>query len=73
MNANQLNSHKMENNSISENIELRKYNVIWVDDDIDALCPETGTNGMKKWIKKHRIEVIGRARSFNSTRFARSG
>lgn len=65
MNANQLNSHKMENNSISENIELRKYNVIWVDDDIDALCPETGTNGMKKWIKKHRIEVIGRARSFN--------
>lgn len=39
-------------------------NVIWVDDDIENICPNFGLGGLKRDLKKYNIEVIGKAHSF---------
>lgn len=39
-------------------------NIIWVDDDIENICPEIGLGGIKRELRKAGIEVIGRARSY---------
>lgn len=39
-------------------------NVIWVDDEIENICPEFGLGGLKRDLKKYNIEVIGKAHSF---------
>ena len=45
-------------------MERNICNVIWVDDDIDDICPEFGLGGLKRDLKKYNIEVIGKAHSF---------
>lgn len=39
-------------------------NIIWVDDDIENICPKIGLGGIKRELRKVGIEVIGKARSF---------
>lgn len=39
-------------------------NVIWVDDEIENICPEFGLGGLKRYLKKENIKVIGKAQSF---------
>lgn len=46
------------------NMEKSICNVIWVDDDIDNICPEFGSGGLKNYLKREKIEVIGKAHSF---------
>ena len=48
----------------SWNMEKSTCNVIWVDDDIDNICPEFGSSGLKNYLKKEKIDVIGKAHSF---------
>lgn len=45
-------------------MEKSVCNVIWVDDVIEDICPEFGLGGLKRALKKHNIEVIGKAHSF---------
>ena len=45
-------------------MERNICNVIWVDNDIDDICPEFGLGGLKQDLKKYNIEVIGKAHSF---------
>ena len=45
-------------------MERNICNVIWVDDDIDDICPEFGLGGLKRDLKECHIEVIGKAHSF---------
>jgi hypothetical protein len=33
-------------------------NVIWVDDEIENICPEFGLGGLKRYLKKENIKVI---------------
>lgn len=54
----------MENNNIYNSDEHPMYNIIWVDDEIDNLCPEFGSSELKRQLKRDKIEIIGRARSF---------
>ena len=56
MNVKQIKSLSMAERSIC--------NVIWVDDDIENICPNFGLGGLKRELKKYNIEVIGKAHSF---------
>lgn len=40
-------------------------NVIWVDDDIENICPKHGMEGLNRTLRKFNIRVIGRARTLN--------
>ena len=48
----------------SKSMKKNICNVIWVDDDIENICPETGMKGLKRELKEYNIEVIGKARSY---------
>ena len=48
----------------SKSMEKNICNVIWVDDDIENICPETGMKGLKRELKEYNIEVIGKARTY---------
>lgn len=46
-------------------MERNVCNVIWVDDEIEVICPEIGLGGLKRELRKYNIEVIGKAHTFN--------
>lgn len=46
------------------NMEKTICKVIWVDDEIEDICPEIGLGGLKRELRKYNIEVIGKAHSF---------
>lgn len=45
-------------------MERSLCNVIWVDDQIEDICPEIGLGGLKRQLRMYNIEVIGKAHTF---------
>lgn len=51
-----------------QNMERSICNVIWVDDEIEDICPEFGLGGLKRELRTYNIDVIGKAHTFNEFR-----